>query len=87
MTDHRPPRTGNTEVETLRGFLGYLRTSIIGKVEGAPEPHVRTAQVPSGTNLLGLLNHVTTVERWIFLGEQVDDWPGTHPPSDGRSST
>jgi len=87
MTDHRPPRTGNTEVETLRGFLGYLRTSIIGKVEGAPEPHVRTAQVPSGSNLLGLLNHVTTVERWIFLGEQVDDWPGTHPPSDGRSST
>lgn len=75
--DTPPPRTGSSEAEVLRGFLDYLRTSMTAKVDGAPEPRVRTAQVPSGTNLLGLLNHLTLVERAIFLGEQVTDWQAT----------
>lgn len=75
--DAPPPRTGNTETEVLRGFLDYLRHSIAAKVEGAPEPAVRTAGVPSGTNLLGLLNHLTCVERATFLGERVTDWQST----------
>lgn len=75
--DTPPPRTGGSEIETLRGFLDYLRASIAAKIEGAPEPQVRTALVPSGTNLLGLLNHVTWVERWILLGDNVADWPAT----------
>ncbi|MEH3129743.1 MAG: DinB family protein [Mycolicibacterium neoaurum] len=77
MTDTPPPRTGGSEIEVLRGFLDYLRTSIAGKVDGAPEPQVRTALVPSGTNLLGLLNHLIFVERWIFLGDNVSDWSAT----------
>lgn len=75
--DTPPPRTGGTEAETLRGFLDYLRASIAAKVEDAPEPQVRTAGVPSGTNLLGLLHHLTYVERATFLGERVTNWPGT----------
>ncbi|MFI9596399.1 DinB family protein [Nonomuraea sp. NPDC052265] len=75
--DTPPPRTGSSETETLRGFLDYLRSSIAAKVEGAPEPQARTAAVPSGTNLLGLLNHLTHVERAIFLGEEVASWPAT----------
>ncbi|WP_431971004.1 DinB family protein [Nocardia sp. bgisy134] len=75
--DTPPPRTANNEAETLRGFLDYLRTSIAAKVEGAPEPQARTAAVPSGTNLLGLLEHLTHVERSIFLGDNVTDWPAT----------
>jgi hypothetical protein len=75
--DRPPPRTGNTETEVLRGFLDYLRTSIAAKVDGAPEPQVRTAAVPSGTNLLGLLNHLTFVERRMFLGADVTDWQAT----------
>lgn len=75
--DTPPPRTGNTESEVLRGFLDYLRTSIAAKVEGTPEPDARTAQVPSGTNLLGLLHHLTNVERSMFLGENINDWPAT----------
>ncbi|GAA3032512.1 DinB family protein [Actinokineospora globicatena] len=70
--DTRPPRTAG-----LRDFLDYLRTSVAAKVVGAPEPHVRTALVPSGTNLLGLLNHLTHVERSLFLGEEVTDWQAT----------
>jgi hypothetical protein len=75
--DTPPPRTGNSEAETLRGFLDHLRASIAAKVEGAPEPQVRTAGVPSGTNLLGLLNHLAFVERATFLGDGVTDWQAT----------
>ncbi|MGW0916519.1 DinB family protein [Streptomyces sp. NPDC002784] len=75
--DTPPPRTGTSETEVLRGFLDYLRTSIATKVNGAPEPQVRTAAVPSGTNLLGLLNHLTFVERSLFLGEDVTHWKAT----------
>ncbi|GHC77649.1 DinB family protein [Streptomyces flavofungini] len=76
-SDTPPPRTGSGEADVLRGFLDYLRTSMAAKVDGAPEPQVRTAGVPSGTNLLGLLNHLTFVERALFLGDQVTDWQGT----------
>ncbi|WP_433475452.1 DinB family protein [Spirillospora sp. CA-142024] len=76
-SDTPPPRTGSGEAEVLRGFLDYLRTSIAAKVDGAPEPQVRTAGVPSGTNLLGLLNHLTLVERSMFLGDKVTDWQAT----------
>ncbi|MGC4991953.1 DinB family protein [Nocardia salmonicida] len=82
--DVTPPRTGGSETATLRAFLDYLRASIAAKVDGAPEPQVRTAAVPSGTNLLGLLNHLTFVERSIFLGADVTDWQATFraSPSD-----
>ncbi|WP_405656459.1 DinB family protein [Streptomyces sp. RK9] len=76
-TDTPPPRTGGSEADVLRGFLDYLRASMAAKVDGAPEPQVRTAAVPSGTNLLGLLQHLTFVERAIFLGDQVSDWQAT----------
>ncbi|TGB16031.1 DinB family protein [Streptomyces sp. MZ04] len=75
--DTPPPPTGNSESEVLRGFLDYLRTSIAAKVDGAPEPQVRTAAVPTGTNLLGLLNHLTFVERSMFLGDDVTNWKVT----------
>lgn len=75
--DTPPPRTGNSESEVLRGFLDYLRSSVAAKVEDAPEPQVRTAGVPSGTNLLGLLNHLTYVERATFLGERITGWQAT----------
>jgi hypothetical protein len=75
--DTPPPRTGGGEAEILRGFLDYLRAAIAAKVDGAPEPRVRTAAVPSGTNLLGLLNHLTVVERSLFLGDEVTDWQAT----------
>ncbi|MFE0019496.1 DinB family protein [Amycolatopsis sp. NPDC059021] len=75
--DTPPPRTGSSEIEVLRGFLDYLRSSIAAKVDGAPEPQVRTAAVPSGTNLLGLLTHLTFVERSLFLGDNVTDWQAT----------
>ncbi|MER6624924.1 MULTISPECIES: DinB family protein [unclassified Streptomyces] len=83
--DTPPPRTGSSETEVLRGFLDHLRNSVSAKVEDAPEPQVRTASVPSGTNLLGLLNHLTSVERATFLGERVTDWQATFHAAPGDS--
>ena len=78
--DSKPPATGAEEKATLQGFLDYLRTAIAAKTEGVPEPQVRTAGVPSGTSLLGLVRHLTQVERFYFLGEDVRDWDSTFRP-------
>ncbi|WP_440899334.1 DinB family protein [Actinosynnema sp.] len=75
--DTPPPRTGNSEAQVLRGFLDYLRSRAAAKLDGAPEPQVRAAGVPSGTNLLGLVNHLAHVERATFLGERGIHWPST----------
>ena len=78
--DDKPPTPADDERSTLLGFLDYLRDGIAGKLEGAPEPQVREPGVPSGTNLLGLVKHVTAVERFVFLGEDVKSWPNTLRP-------
>jgi hypothetical protein len=83
--DTPPPRTGGGEKETLLGFLDYLRTSVAAKPEGAPEPQVRAAAVPSGTNLLGLVKHLAHVERFVFLGEKPASWPATFRPQPEES--
>lgn len=33
--------------------------------------------VVSGTTLLGLVKHVTDVERFVFRGEDATSWPAT----------
>jgi hypothetical protein len=54
---------------------------MVSNVEGAPEPQVRTAGVPSGTSVLGLVKHLDYVERFYFLGEEVNDWSATFRPT------
>jgi hypothetical protein len=83
--DTPPPSTGASEKDVLVGFLDYLRASLASKVEGAPDPAVRTPGVPSGTNVLGLVKHLTSVERFTFLGERVRSWPATFHVDDGRT--
>ena len=65
----------------MLGFLDYLRGAIAAKADGVPDPQVRTAGVPSGTSLLGLIKHLACVERFYFLGEDVDDWNATFRPA------
>ncbi|QFU91967.1 DinB family protein [Amycolatopsis sp. YIM 10] len=84
--DQGPPRTGPGEKEVLVGFLDYLRTSVAAKAEGVPEPHVRTAGVPSGTNLLGLVKHLTHVERHWLLGVRTTNWGATFRPAPKESA-
>ncbi|MFF1610458.1 DinB family protein [Amycolatopsis sp. NPDC058278] len=78
--DTPPPRTGPTEKDVLRGFLDHLRAAVVAKAQDVPEPQVRTPGVPSGTSLLGLVRHLAHVERFMFLGEETADWPGTFRP-------
>jgi len=80
-TDTQPAQTGAEEKATLLGFLDYLRGAIAAKAEGVPDPQVRTAGVPSGTTLLGLVKHLACVERFYFLGEDVVDWDATLRPA------
>jgi hypothetical protein len=75
--DIGPPSTGPGEKDVLAGFLDYLRAAVAAKAEGAPEPRSRTPGVPSGTNLLGLVKHLTHVERHWLLGHHVADWKAT----------
>ncbi len=85
-TDTQPPRTGTDEKSVLLGFLDQLRAAIAAKAEGVPEPQVRTAGVPSGTSLLGLVKHLACVERLYLLGEDVDDWAATMRPNPGETA-
>nr|WP_249227945.1 DinB family protein [Kutzneria sp. CA-103260] len=72
----------------LVGFLDYLRAAVAAKAEGVPETQARTAGVPSGTNLLGLIKHLTYVERHWLLGHDVADWQATfHPTPDDAADT
>ncbi|BEL05893.1 DinB family protein [Actinoplanes sichuanensis] len=79
--DTGPAWTDPGEKDTLVGFLDYLRTALIDKVADVPEPAVRTAGVASGTNLLGLIKHVTAVERFYFLEEPITDMRRTFRPT------
>ena len=65
--DRRPPRIAAGERDTLLAFLGYLRESLIGKLDGLSEEEARRSLVPSGTNLLGLVKHVAQAEHsWVL---------------------
>ena len=86
MTDRKPPGEFADEKATLAGFLDYLRDAIAAKVDGVPEPQVRAPGVLSGTSLLGLIKHLTFVERYYFLGAEVRSWPATFKPT-GKDTT
>ena len=78
MTDLRPPSLDTTERETLKAFLDYLRECLVRKLDGLEERDARRPMVPSGTNLLGLVQHATAGEHYWFehvfrgVGEEPD---------------
>ncbi|MDR7324676.1 hypothetical protein J2S44_004926 [Catenuloplanes niger] len=83
--DAGPAWTDPGEKATLRGFLDYLRNAVVEKVADVPEPAVRAAGVPSGTNLLGLVKHLVAVERFYFLGEPITNLRRTLRPTGGET--
>ena len=52
--------------DTLHRYLRLERDALIWKLEGLGERQVRTPMTPTGTNLLGLVRHVTGVEAEYF---------------------
>jgi hypothetical protein len=60
------------EVEELRAALDGLRAGFLKKLAGLSDADARRSTVDSGTNLAGLLQHLTFVElKWF--GQDVAD--------------
>jgi Protein of unknown function (DUF664) len=72
----------------LHRYLQDARDALLWKLEGLSEYDVRRPLVPSGTNLLGLVKHVTAVELGYFgdtFGRPSADplpWDESDPMSD-----
>lgn len=78
-----PPVAG-TEKEVLSGFLDFLRGTILCKLDGLSDEQLRRPHEPSGLTLLGMIKHLTDVERsWfreVFLGEDLSQlWDADDP--------
>ena len=76
MFDHAVRDLVGSERDVLLHYLNKMRDAVVRTSEGLTDEHQRTAGVPSGTNLLGLIRHLTWVEehwfRRVFLGEDRD---------------
>ena len=69
-----PPRMGG-EREMLEGWLDYHRATLLRKCEGLTDAQMRRASCPpSKLTLLGLVRHMTDVERrWFRRGVGGED--------------
>ena len=70
------PKDAGTERELLLGFLEFHRSTLEMKCANLSDDQLRTASAPpSDLTLLGLLRHMTDVERYWFrrriAGEEV----------------
>jgi hypothetical protein len=77
------------EREMLEGWLDYHRETLLVKCQGLTAEQLRTRSVPpSSLSLLGLVRHMTEVERWWFrrrfAGEDVTGlfWTKASPDGD-----
>ncbi|MBD0843080.1 MULTISPECIES: DinB family protein [unclassified Streptomyces] len=55
------------EKETLRAGLDRHRDAVLWKLEGLDDEQLRRPMTPSGTNLLGLVKHLASVEYGWFV--------------------
>lgn len=69
---------GEDERSVLLGYLTYHRVVLARKVEGVSDDDARRAACsPSTLTLLGLIRHMTDVERWWFRRVfRAEDVPG-----------
>jgi hypothetical protein len=52
--------------DDLHGQLRSIRQALVWKLEGLSEYDVRRPLTATGTNLLGLVKHLATLEAWYF---------------------
>ncbi|MEU9209084.1 DinB family protein [Streptomyces sp. NPDC048415] len=70
----RVPYTG-AEKESLHASLDRHRDAVLWKLDGLDDEQVRRVMTPSGTNLLGLVKHLASVEYGWFcstFGREVE---------------
>lgn len=71
--------------EYLLGDLRYVREAMLWKIDGLAEYDVRRPLTPSGTNLLGLIKHLTITEAWYFGEVFGRPFPERLPWRDGEA--
>ena len=72
MRDTSGPDLVGSERDVLLYCLNKMRDAVVRTSEGPTDQQQRIPGVPSGTNLLGLIQHLTGVEVHWFR----DDRPG-----------
>ena len=69
------PDLVDSERDVLMRYLAKMRGAVVRNSESLTDSQLRAPGVPSGTNLLGIIQHLTGVEehwfRMVFLGEDV----------------
>ncbi|HVX43611.1 MAG TPA: DinB family protein [Mycobacteriales bacterium] len=66
QVEERPVDAMTTEIDALVAALDGVRAGVLGKLAGLDAEQARRSTVPSGTNLAGLLQHLTFVEaKWF----------------------
>jgi uncharacterized damage-inducible protein DinB len=78
------PPGGEDDRELLLGWLGYLRAAVLRNLEGLDDDQARWTPDAKLIPLIGIVNHLTNVERrWIdggFLGAVVSRHEGEFRP-------
>lgn len=64
----RGPAFGGPELDMILGYLAYERDTLLWKLDGLDDEQLRRRHEPSGLTLLGLVKHLTDVERMWFRG-------------------
>ncbi|MDK0522316.1 DinB family protein [Streptomyces sp. ML-6] len=89
-SDLRPPTLDADEKTTLSAFLDYLREAVAAKAYGLSDEEARTAGVPSGTSVLGLIKHLTAVElgwfAWAYAGADIEFGRDDSPPAEDETA-
>ncbi|MDX6285158.1 MAG: hypothetical protein QOG53_643 [Frankiales bacterium] len=69
MVDYsKAPAYESPEREQLEGWLAFHRDTLKRKCEGLSDDQLRERSVPpSALSLLGLVRHMSEVERWWFI--------------------
>jgi len=62
----RVPLVDTGELDTTLAFLDFARSCVLKKTTGLTEEQLRRPVVPSGTSLLGLVQHLIDAERFWF---------------------
>jgi uncharacterized damage-inducible protein DinB len=86
--ERREPPLRSDERAMLDGWLDFHRATLLTKCEGLTDEQLRTRSVaPSGLSLLGLVRHLTEVERsWFRRALAGEDVPPVYSPSAERDA-
>ena len=57
---------GSDPKQDLHHYLQIARDALLWKLDGLSDYYIRRPMVPTGTNLLGLIKHVASVELGYF---------------------